>query len=1047
MNEQICSHGRHGCRIAKETAAIRIMKKFRALILYAGIFFALPAQARKETDTLPYTISHYTDENGLPQNSVKLIAPDKEGFLWLATENGLVRFDGARFNTFNSNRMQLLTSRISYIYPSADRQQLLARTEKREVISIRGGQPVQVPPPSTDNRYEYLVCNDTTEVFSLVGLPNVFFPASVKADQFLIPLSKEEYFLTKRDTVTWIRAGRLYRHYPYRHTNRWSFFIMQRQLYHMQADGRLIVFGDNQATAVQLTGDILQHRDFAGHRKEMRLYWNLVAEQVFIYFRKKCYRLQVQANGDVYTSLVTRDFDFDQLHIVSIYQQEGDQRIFLGSRTKGLYVVEWKKFRVLKTGNGVDDVCYAQAPSGQNGVVTPHGIVFNRDGTTKTLPLLHKAGINHDLYSMLMDHQGNYWVKKKNLLYKYNNDCTAKLWEKDMGTEINQLYLSAEGCLWIGIKYAGLYCLQTAEEYPVPSLYSASPKDVTYMMQETPELLWVASGEGLHRLNLRTKQINTISYFDKQYVRSLFVPAENEVWITTYDRGFFLYRNGKVTSMPVDRYQYLLATHCITQDHQGFFWITTNKGLFQASRADLLAYAEGKQSSVYYQYYNTDQGFSTNEFNGGCEPCGWQWKNGDISLPSLEGLVLFNPGRQSAEIPGQGLFLDRAELDARDFPVADTFRLPNSFTRFRFQISSPYFGNPYNLQILYSLSHDEASVWLPAENDRSISFSAMPSGAYHLRVRKINGFGQRNYTEKVWVIIIAHAWYETIWFRLLAIMLTVLLIFAYIHFRMKRVSRQNRILEVRVSERTQELKDTLQDLQVSEEQLRQQGLMQQRMITAVTHDIKTPMKYLMLMAGTLKRSSAGSEDKQHTAMYDALYRMYHLVDNLIQYMKTNVKDHNAIQEITDLHDLLEEKLSIFRPIADSRQIALINEVTPGTKLLVNGQLLAVVVHNLLDNAVKDTVQGSIRVSASLNGQQLELHFRDTGIGMQPAIAEWVNRYSMEEAGEDETRRPHLHNGIGLLMVMELTQLIHGKLAVQPVPDGGTQLTIMLQVLK
>ena len=127
---------------------------------------------------------------------------------------------------------------------------------------------------------------------------------------------------------------------------------------------------------------------------------------------------------------------------------------------------------------------------------------------------------------MLMDHQGNYWVRKESAVQVPTMIGLAKLWEKDMGTEISG-YLSAERLLVDRHKVCRMYCLQTAEEYPVPSLYGASPKDVTYMMQRRLGCCKVASGEGLHRLNLRTKQINTISYFDEQYVKP-FVPAENE---------------------------------------------------------------------------------------------------------------------------------------------------------------------------------------------------------------------------------------------------------------------------------------------------------------------------------------------------------------------------------------------------------------------------------------------------------------------------------------------------------------------------------------
>ena len=153
----------------------------------------------------------------------------------------------------------------------------------------------------------------------------------------------------------------------------------------MQADGRLIVFGDNQATAVQ------HYRRYpAASRFRRPPEGNAYAlepggGQGFHLFRKKCTTAcRCRLTGDVYTSLVTGILTSDQL-CVSIYQQEGDQRIFLGSRTKeGLYVVEWKKFRVLKTAMVWMMFVMLRPLMGRMELVTPHGIVFNRDGTTKT---------------------------------------------------------------------------------------------------------------------------------------------------------------------------------------------------------------------------------------------------------------------------------------------------------------------------------------------------------------------------------------------------------------------------------------------------------------------------------------------------------------------------------------------------------------------------------------------------------------------------------------------------------------------------------------
>ena len=77
------------------------------------------------------------DTDHLPQNSVKSIAPDKYGFVWMTTENGLVRFDGENFKNFNNNTMELQSNRFLYLFGNIKKDALYAFTDERaDFVSI-----------------------------------------------------------------------------------------------------------------------------------------------------------------------------------------------------------------------------------------------------------------------------------------------------------------------------------------------------------------------------------------------------------------------------------------------------------------------------------------------------------------------------------------------------------------------------------------------------------------------------------------------------------------------------------------------------------------------------------------------------------------------------------------------------------------------------------------------------------------------------------------------------------------------------------------------
>lgn len=973
-----------------------------------------------------YSAVHYTDENGLPQNSVKFISPDKEGFLWLATENGLVRFDGSRFRSFNS-------SRIAYIYPDAGRNKLFARTDKREVVGIRNGRTDWEPAPPVSDDYEYLVYDDAKGRYPVVGLPNLF-ANTINAAQYVIPTDEHSYFEITRDSISFTLSREKQYAFSYRNSNPWTFFTIGGKLYHMPEKGRFVVFSRDTLQPVAITGDMAGNEE-----KDFELYWNYVAAQVFVRRGNKLYLLSGAGSEALHTKQVVSGVDFVRNNIISVYYDPEQQRTFLGSWSKGLFVYTKKQFHSFVSPGDVSNVFYGQVPYGDNKVLTPQGVVFDQNGKAQNIPILQRFGPSAQKYSLQEDHQGNFWYKNGNAIYKYNSALTALLWKWTFsGDEVTLLYIGQNNRLWIGTRQSGLYSLPAADPDPRPVLCSGLIKDVSYMLHETPELLWVATGKGLFRIDLPTGRIITVKAFRDKYIRSLFIPIPGEIWITTYDSGIFLYRRNKITALPTDRENYLNTTHCIIADDRDFFWITTNKGLFQAARKDMLAYADGKQNYVYYHYYAKAHGFLTNEFNGGCEPCALRLANGNISLPTLDGLLQFSPGTINPDLPDKAMFVDRVDVDTMVLAAADTITLPNHFLRVGLHVTTPYFGDPHNLQMQYSMEGGENAAWLPVEENGMIYFSKMHSGAYKLRIRKIDGFGVNNYTEKVITLVVETGWFETTWFRLLVGCFIVLIIYLYIRLRMLRVQQKNRVLKYHVQERTRELEETLEFLQASERQLRRQGLIQQRLITAITHDIKTPMKYLLLLAGAERKP-----DKRTNAMHDALYRMYHLVDNLIQYMKMQAIENQDSLQYVDLHELLEEKAGIFRPIAEARAVKILNQAATDIQVPVNRQLLAVVINNLLDNAVKYTVTGSVRIGTCYKEGALSIQITDTGIGMEPAMRDWINRNQYVQP--EEERLPYMQNGIGLMIVIELLQQINGRLVVHANDDAGTRMEVVLHL--
>lgn len=92
-----------------------------------------------------YHTSHYTDENGLTQNSVKSLALDEKGYLWMATEDGLIRFDGKNFFRYHKGHTNTHSNRIKNIIRDLKTGNLFGKTEHNELIPIFEGAASQNP--------------------------------------------------------------------------------------------------------------------------------------------------------------------------------------------------------------------------------------------------------------------------------------------------------------------------------------------------------------------------------------------------------------------------------------------------------------------------------------------------------------------------------------------------------------------------------------------------------------------------------------------------------------------------------------------------------------------------------------------------------------------------------------------------------------------------------------------------------------------------------------------------------------------------------------
>lgn len=999
--------------------------------------------------TAGYHVAHYTDLNGLPQNSIKDIAPDSEGFIWLATENGLARFDGGNFDYFDKSIYPIFSNRVFTLNPSLDNPgRLYALMEGDNVLTI-GSKGVSLDSAAYFSELRKLPGwqRDTTGRMFKNG-PQFAFEMPQSYSMYLIPVSRERgsFFVCSRD-------GRIVHFQNWKtkqvlQTDPASFariFRLGHTLFINKDKGgieRLLPSGSREQAP--MTGDVLKNPAYRNNPEDTKIHWNNTAGQVFLLSGDALYLMTPGNDGTLGTQLLLTGFDFEEKHITTVYYNPGKKLLFLGSIVNGLFVVTPQSFQTLQVREkDYENVFYAQGVWDDHTVFTPRGYLLGLQEGKKVGERWGGRNIRTLLpdmtnYTLLKDHDGHIWTCKEDTLYRFDRQGEAIMDKWVLPHKIHAIHMGVNNVIWISVSRSGVFKIEPGKEpekvVTFPAMVENHPRSPEYnevycILNPAEGILWLGAIRGLYRADTRTGKFEFIDGTEDLYIRSLSSGGpggkDSELWFTTFNDGFFLYKNGTLTNFPIDKKGYLRASHCMFEDRKGYFWVPTNKGLFQIKKTDLLHYAENAGERPFYLYYSSEQGFATSEFNGGCTPCAVRLPSGYVSLPSLKGLVWFNPEKIDPMLPDRDILIDRIELNGQTMYLrGDSLYLPRNGAQLELFVRTLYFGNQANLHYHYALVRNEP---LPApiqwhelgSQDAKINLSHLGKGTYRLYLQKANGFGANNISEKTISIIVPPYWYETPWMYALFILLLATAILLLFRQRIRRVKRLNEQLESEVANRTNQLRVSLQQLTDTQKELNKQMYLQSRLITSIAHDARSPLNSVILIAEeTRKLMEARQYDEANTynrMIGESLGNVVSMLENLLTYLKAQVYNKKMAREKVILRQLISQNLKLYKPALRGNDIT--NEVNTEEVVYTSPQILDVIVQNLVENANKYTSQGKIRIyTTRMPGEDLlRLSIEDSGAGLPEEILTWLNSGT-------EQPQPDSYHGVGLILVRELCSI-------------------------
>jgi signal transduction histidine kinase len=1008
------------------------------IILFLSVF---SASGQKDNG---FTIQEFNTENGLPSNGIKGLQWDEAtGFLWIATEAGIARFNGIDFKNFtDQNTPSILSERMTFMVKNnsgriytADLAGNITYINRNKLEYFGKLSPFQ--DFYYDNRITLSV-SDT--LFNISKKFNTKLSVSYLYSQIL-PLSDTSCVISHAGQLYWLAPGidTLVIFSPAVIQSRGVFKINARSFY-CEKDYRIReIFANQTVRDIEYDNSAIPLNKL--FTSTARLFWSNGMPSPIILDKNIAWKLTIRENK-ILPELISTKVPTDAL-IRYVQYSDKQKTLFIGTESKGVFIISKDKVVPMKRMEHLPNernAYYAQIELADGNILTAEGHVVGNKTSVSKLPIQSKFGnfLSFTGDSLIWYSQVNQKLKRDNL-FKYNRKTrTTTAYPNAVGGEL--LIRPLPGGQYLSISEHGIGRLvEDSIQYIYRHPSVAFDNAINDCIEIEPGKLLLASCAGILQFDITyPNKLDTLLNTKGHCIRSVWKFGEY-LFFGSYGKGFFVWKKGVIKSMPLDKMKYLLYAHCFIPDGSGYCWISTNRGLFKANLNDLINAYETNTPSVYYHYFGKKDGMDMIEMNGGCTPCAIEMKNRTLSFPTMDGLLWVDPLKAEPILPDGQIFIDEITADSMvvnpDLENAMVF--PAKTKEISIKLSYSAWCNNENIYVDYQLNDTVNWKLLDTKNEALLTFSNLAPGNYTLRFRKQNGFGIKNYSYKTIQFQIIKPWHQQWWFSLLAAVVLAGVVALYLHFRTRQFKIRQRKLEHQVAEKTREL-------QQQNEVLEKNNSIKTRLISIISHDIVTPLKFLTVAGkNLLEKKQLMSEALQTETINEITntsQELQLLSTNILNWIKYQNENRRLTKEVFDLHEMVQQVLGILNSLAQQKNLRVVNEIPPHADVYQFYEPLKIMIYNLLTNAINFSERGEIRVQMKKENNQVIVSVRDEGVGMSPEkVQSLMADHVVISSANVDNKKGH---GLGFLIIKDLLKTMGATLNIKSKLGEGSTISII-----
>jgi ligand-binding sensor domain-containing protein/signal transduction histidine kinase len=450
--------------------------------------------------------------------------------------------------------------------------------------------------------------------------------------------------------------------------------------------------------------------------------------------------------------------------------QDREGNIWVATAFNGLGLFREERVNVLNAAAGLSAAAVLGVLEDSRGQLW----IGNRDGGVDRLregrvehQELSAGGANQLVSALYEDRDGRMWAATMDgPVFMWRDSRFVVPFPDATGpAKVNSIYQDKDGTLWFAgqqglARSVSRRITQVEEEAGFPG------GEVTVLAGGAADELWLGTAQGFVLRNAagRLQTIGTPGDLAYSRVTGLLVSAADQVWVTTLGAGLFLFDGGRWQRF--ERPQGLpdLRLTGVLDDQLGHLWFGSTGGILRASRADLLARARNPDASIHWLRMDRSDGLPTRECVVGHHPAGWRCANGSLWFPTHLGMVRLDPSRTLVNRTPPPVFLRSVRAGGVELkPGNGRLTAGPGRTRLEFRYRGLNFSAPEKVTYRTRLVglHE---TWRDDGTQRLATYESVPPGRYRFEVLAMNGDGFQSQTPAVVELEIRPRFWETGWF-------------------------------------------------------------------------------------------------------------------------------------------------------------------------------------------------------------------------------------------------------------------------------------------